>query len=108
MNGVRYSDRQTDAELMQAAKVDEGAFAELYGRHVSTVHSWFRRRLEWAASDLTAETFAQAWLSRGSFRGRGGGFRASVALRNRPQRRARVRTPERRGDPRSPPTRPFD
>ena len=37
MNGVRYSDRQTDAELMQAAKVDEGAFTELYGRHVSTV-----------------------------------------------------------------------
>jgi len=36
MNGVRYSDRQTDAELMQAAKVDEGAFAELYGRHVSS------------------------------------------------------------------------
>ena len=36
MNGVRYSDRQTDAELMQAAKVDEGAFAELHGRHVSS------------------------------------------------------------------------
>ena len=68
MNGVRHSNGQTDAELMQAAKVDEGAFAELYGRHVSTVHAWFRRRLEWAASDLTAETFAQAWLSRGSFR----------------------------------------
>ena len=68
MNGVRHSNGQTDAELMQAAKLDEGAFAELYGRHVSTVHAWFRRRLEWAASDLTAETFAQAWLSRGSFR----------------------------------------
>src|SRR6187200_1804966 len=68
MNGVRHSNGQTDAELMQAAKVDEGAFAELNGRHVSTVHAWFRRRLEWAASDLTAETFAQAWLSRGSFR----------------------------------------
>jgi len=46
MNGVRHSNGQTDAELMQAAKVDEGAFAELYGRHVSTVHAWFRRRLE--------------------------------------------------------------
>jgi RNA polymerase sigma factor (sigma-70 family) len=32
------------------------------------VPAWFRRRLEWAASDLTAETFAQAWLSRRSFR----------------------------------------
>jgi len=68
MNGVRHSNGQTDAELMRAAKVDEGAFAEIYGRHASTVHAWFRRRLEWAASDLTAETFAQAWLSRGSFR----------------------------------------
>ena len=27
-----------------------------------------RRRLEWAASDLTAETFAQAWLGRRRFR----------------------------------------
>ena len=53
---------------MQASAADGGAFAELYGRHVSTVHGWFRRRLDWAASDLTAETFAQAWLSRRSFR----------------------------------------
>src|SRR5204863_6757459 len=39
----------------------------------STVHAWFRRRLEWAASDLTAETFAQAWLSRRSFRDQAAG-----------------------------------
>jgi RNA polymerase sigma-70 factor (ECF subfamily) len=55
---------RTDAELIHAAESDAGAFAELYRRHVSTVHGWFRRRLEWAASDLTA----QAWLSRRSFR----------------------------------------
>ena len=65
---VRHSSERTDAELMQAPEAAEGAFAELYRRHVSTVHAWFRRRLEWAASDLTAETFAQAWLSRRSFR----------------------------------------
>jgi RNA polymerase sigma-70 factor (ECF subfamily) len=59
---------RTDAELIRAAASDAGAFAELYRRHVSIVHGWFRRRLEWAASDLTAETFAQAWLSRRSFR----------------------------------------
>ncbi|HEY7004737.1 MAG TPA: sigma-70 family RNA polymerase sigma factor [Gaiellaceae bacterium] len=53
---------------MQAAGADAPAFGELYRRHASTVHGWFRRRLEWAASDLTAETFAQAWLSRRSFR----------------------------------------
>ena len=61
------SDR-TDAELIHAAESDAGAFGELYRRHVSTVHAWFGRRLEWAASDLTAEAFAQAWLSRRSFR----------------------------------------
>ena len=65
---VGHSNDRTDAELLRAAEVDEGAFAELYGRHVSTVHAWFRRRLQWAAADLTAETFAQAWLSRRKFR----------------------------------------
>lgn len=59
---------RTDAELIHAAESDAGAFAELYRRHAATVHGWFRRRLEWAASDLTAETFAQAWLSRRRFR----------------------------------------
>lgn len=57
---------RTDAELIHAG--DPAAFGELYRRRVSTVHGWFRRRLEWAAGDLTAETFAQAWLSRRSFR----------------------------------------
>jgi RNA polymerase sigma factor (sigma-70 family) len=65
---VRHVIDRTDAELIHAAESDAGAFAELYRRHVSTVHGWFRRRLEWAASDLTAEAFAQAWLSRRSFR----------------------------------------
>jgi RNA polymerase sigma-70 factor (ECF subfamily) len=59
---------RSDAELIRAAESEPGAFGELYRRHVSTVHAWFRRRLEWAASDLTAEAFAQAWLSRRRFR----------------------------------------
>jgi RNA polymerase sigma-70 factor, ECF subfamily len=59
---------RTDAELIHAAASEAGAFGQLYRRHVSTVHGWFHRRLKWAASDLTAETFAQAWLSRRSFR----------------------------------------
>jgi len=59
---------RTDAELIDAAQAEAAAFAELYRRHVSAVHAWFRRRLEWAAADLTAEAFAQAWLSRRSFR----------------------------------------
>jgi RNA polymerase sigma-70 factor, ECF subfamily len=58
----------TDAELIHAAESDAAAFGELYRRHASTVHAWFRRRIEWAVSDLTAEAFAQAWLSRRGFR----------------------------------------
>jgi RNA polymerase sigma-70 factor (ECF subfamily) len=60
------SDR-TDAQLMRRAS-DPAAFGELYRRHSPAVFSWFRRRLEWAAADLTAETFAQAWLGRRRFR----------------------------------------
>jgi RNA polymerase sigma factor (sigma-70 family) len=58
---------RTDAQLMRRAS-DPVAFAELYRRHSPAVYSWFRRRLDWAAADLTAETFAQAWLSRRRFR----------------------------------------
>jgi RNA polymerase sigma-70 factor (ECF subfamily) len=62
-----------DAELIRAAGSDPSAFGELYGRHAFSVHAWFQRRLKWAASDLTAETFAQAWLSRGRFHDDHGG-----------------------------------
>jgi RNA polymerase sigma-70 factor (ECF subfamily) len=58
---------RTDAELILAGD-DAAAFGEVYRRHAPAVYAWFRPRLEWAASDLTAETFAQAWLSRRRFR----------------------------------------
>jgi RNA polymerase sigma factor (sigma-70 family) len=73
LDGVRQSSDRTDAELIRKAESDAGAFGELYRRHAALVYRWFRRRLEWAASDLTAETFAQAWLSRSSFRDAAGG-----------------------------------
>jgi RNA polymerase sigma-70 factor (ECF subfamily) len=57
----------TDAELIRRA-ADPAAFGELYRRHAPAVYAWCRRRLDWAAADLTAETFAQAWLSRRRFR----------------------------------------
>ncbi len=63
----------SDAELIRAARSDAAAFGVLYERHVLRVYTWCRRRLEWAASDLTAETFAQAWLSRDRFRDEHGG-----------------------------------
>ena len=64
---------RSDAELMRAAASDRAAFGELYERHALRVYTWCRRRLEWAASDLTAETFAQAWIHRGRFRDERGG-----------------------------------
>jgi RNA polymerase sigma-70 factor, ECF subfamily len=49
--------------------VDEAAFfTELYQEHAATVYTWLRRRGSRSAADLTAETFAQAWLSRRRFR----------------------------------------
>ncbi|HET6548273.1 MAG TPA: RNA polymerase sigma factor, partial [Solirubrobacter sp.] len=59
---------KTDAELLRAAEGDAAAFGELYRRHVRRVHAWFARRSEWAAADLTAETFARAWVRRRGFR----------------------------------------
>ncbi|MDQ6776499.1 MAG: hypothetical protein M3071_09860 [Actinomycetota bacterium] len=61
----RPSEERQDAALLRDAGTDPAAFSELYERHVVTVHDWFHRRIEWAASDLTAETFARAWLIRG-------------------------------------------
>ena len=63
----------SDAEPMRAAASDPAAFGELYERHALRVYTWCRRRLEWAASDLTAETFAQAWIYRRRFRYERGG-----------------------------------
>jgi RNA polymerase sigma factor (sigma-70 family) len=57
---------RSDAQLI--AEGGEAGFTELYRRHALSVYSWFRSRLAWAAADLTAETFAQAWISRRRFR----------------------------------------
>jgi RNA polymerase sigma factor (sigma-70 family) len=64
----RRSAERSDADLIRAAGNNPSAFGELFRRHAGAVHTWFARRIEWAASDLTAETFAQAWLSRSRFR----------------------------------------
>jgi len=61
-------EKRSDAVLLGEASHDPAAFTELYRRHVEAVHGWLGRRIEWAASDLTAETFARAWLNRGRFR----------------------------------------
>lgn len=63
---------------MSAALTDPNAFRELYDRYVESVHGYFVRRTgdEHAAFDLTAETFAQAWLVRARFRDQAGGSAA--------------------------------
>jgi RNA polymerase sigma-70 factor, ECF subfamily len=69
---------RTDAELLaDAAGVpgDPAAFRELYDRYAARVHAFLSRSTgdREAAYDLTAETFAQAWLSRARFRDQANG-----------------------------------
>jgi RNA polymerase sigma-70 factor (ECF subfamily) len=66
---------RTDAELLVAARTDPAAFRELYDRYASSLHNFVVRRTgdTHAAHDLTAETFAQAWLARKRFRDQAGG-----------------------------------
>ena len=61
---------RSDAALISAARTDAGAFRELYDRYAERVLGYHRRRSrdEDAAHELTAETFAQAWLARTRFR----------------------------------------
>jgi RNA polymerase sigma factor (sigma-70 family) len=65
----------TDAALIRAARSDAAAFRELYDRYSERVYRFHlgRSRSAEAAHDLTAETFAQAWLGRLRFEDRAGG-----------------------------------
>ena len=66
---------RSDAELLKAASQDPQAFREFYDRYAVWIRSWFVRHTgnEPASLDLTAETFAQAWLVRRRFRDEAGG-----------------------------------
>src|SRR3990170_8011372 len=68
----------TDAELLAAARTDATAFRSLYDRYAARVLRYHERRTsdQDAAHDLTAETFAQAWLARTRFRDQAGGSAA--------------------------------
>ena len=63
----------SDAALLAAA--DPDSFRTLYDRYAERVFGYFVRRSgdHDAAFDLTAETFAQAWLGRRRFRDEAGG-----------------------------------
>jgi RNA polymerase sigma-70 factor (ECF subfamily) len=59
----------TDAQLIVRAREDPEALAELYLRYRDRLYGWFRLRLpEAAASELTAELFAQVALGLKRFR----------------------------------------
>jgi RNA polymerase sigma factor (sigma-70 family) len=64
---------RSDAQLLGSA--DAGAFRELYDRYSVRIYRFQlgRTRNADAALELTAETFAQAWLSRTRFRDLAGG-----------------------------------
>jgi RNA polymerase sigma-70 factor (ECF subfamily) len=57
---------RSDADLLRRARRDSAAFRVLYDRHAGRIHAFHLRRSRdpGAALELTAETFAQAWLSR--------------------------------------------
>lgn len=60
---------KTDAQLIRDARRDADALGELYRRHASAVNRWLAAHAAPAtASELTAETFAQAALSLRRFR----------------------------------------
>jgi DNA-directed RNA polymerase specialized sigma24 family protein len=66
---------RSDAELIFAAGKDPDQFRLLYDRYAERMHGFFWRRTgdREAALDLTAETFAQAWISKRRFRDLAGG-----------------------------------
>ena len=69
--------RATDAQLIRRARDDPEALAELYLRYREQLYAWFRSRApEAAASELTAELFAQVALSLARFRDEAAGSAA--------------------------------
>ena len=63
----------TDADLLRAAGEDPEAFGLVYDRHVAVIMGFLYQRTRSldAAAELTAETFARAYIARGGFRVQG-------------------------------------
>ena len=73
------------------------AFRVLYDRHAGRINAFLLRRTRepGAALELTAETFAQAWLSRDRYTDHRRRDDRALALRDRPTRARIVRSPPR-------------
>lgn len=80
-DGDRRWSARTDAQLMRESSRDADAFAELYRRHAGAVYGWLTSCQPRIANDLTAETFARAWLHRRRFRDRRDGSALPWLLR---------------------------
>lgn len=63
----------SDGELLRRSARDPEAFGAFYDRHATTILAYFQRRTACpeSAADLTAETFASAFLARRRFRDTG-------------------------------------
>lgn len=68
----------TDAQLLARSRREADAFRAVYDRHCGSIHGFLLRRTgdPVAALELTAETFAEAWLARTRFRDEAGGSAA--------------------------------
>ena len=66
-------EERTDTELLIASRTEPEAFTELYRRHAEDLLRYFARRTldPETAAELTAETFAEAFASRGTYRDQG-------------------------------------
>ncbi|MBD0348998.1 MAG: RNA polymerase sigma factor [Thermoleophilia bacterium] len=60
--------RDSDADAILASRRDAPAFAVLFERHFDAIHGYLRRRVGTdVADELAAETFVQAFASRGRY-----------------------------------------
>lgn len=68
--GVESVDRESDAELLAAARSDPQAFGRFYDRYEGAVVGYFTRRtrVPEVAADLIAEVFARALAGAGRYR----------------------------------------
>ena len=76
MNGRADADEDDERALVERARVDPSAFAELYRRYLPRVHAFaFRRtRVVEVAEDITSAAFERALRNLGAFQWRPGGF----------------------------------